>query len=394
MPSYLSLVVSRPRPRRLVGSTLVAGAVLLAAGCDREIPAEPELKSTNAAPFTVGPSSLEFAIPPAATATLTASVQFTGLITARTSDANCATVSPLNVPATKPQGSPLYIATFTVRSVKVGSCTITVTDKQGRRVVVPVQVSTGLAARIVYTGYQDDKDGEIYMVGTGSTPIRLTNSAGADGQASVSPDRTKIAFTSTRDQARGEIYVMDADGSDVVRLTDNAAQDLAPVFSPDGSTIAFSHQDISSGNNGVWIMNADGSNPRQLTTTGIPSSFSPDGARLLYWGLDADDIFTYYALDAADGANQTMLGRGISPSFSPDGSHIVVYNGGGLHIAEADGSDPVRITDGFDLDPVYSPSGNQIAFVRASTGHVHLVKPDGTQLVELTTTASDNPDWK
>jgi alpha-tubulin suppressor-like RCC1 family protein len=49
-------------------------------------------------------------------------------------------VSPLSVPATKPPGSSLYVATFTVTPAAVGSCTITVTDKKGRQVQVPVEV--------------------------------------------------------------------------------------------------------------------------------------------------------------------------------------------------------------------------------------------------------------
>lgn len=56
---------------------------------------------------------------------MTARVQFVGTITAATSDAGCATVSPLSAPATQPPGSPVYVATFSVTPVGAGVCTVT-----------------------------------------------------------------------------------------------------------------------------------------------------------------------------------------------------------------------------------------------------------------------------
>ena len=139
---------SRPRSGHRSLPRLVGGALLLvlalALACDRPETTEPEFKTVSGPAFIVSPGSLAFAIPPRATATLTASVQFTGAITARTSDAGCATVSPLSVPAGKPQGSSQYVATFTVTPTGLGSCTVTLTDKQGRQVPVPVSVSQGV----------------------------------------------------------------------------------------------------------------------------------------------------------------------------------------------------------------------------------------------------------
>jgi hypothetical protein len=384
---------------RELASILVPIIALLAPACDREPPTGLELKSTNAAPLSVSPRSLAFAIPPTSTATVTGRVQFTGTITARTSDPGCATVSPLNVPATKPPGSSQYVATFTVTSVAAGSCTITVTDKQGRSVPVQVQVSLGGSASIVYAGYQDDKDGDLYRLGTGSTPIRLTNSAGEDHEVSVSNDGTRIAFSSSRDHMAGEIYVMDADGSHVTRLTNNTTWDGSPIFAPDGKKIAFWHVDTPAAT-GVWIMDSDGSHPRQLAGVGFPSGFSPDGTRLLYWGLNETDSRTMYTVDAADGGNPATLGPGATPTFSPDGSRIVFASGTGLHVANADGSDPTTLTttSDEDFDPVYSPSGAWIAFVRRSfddgTTRLFMVKADGSSLTPLTTTPVDDPDWR
>ena len=76
-----------------------------------------------------------------------------------------------------------------------------------------------------------------------------------------SPDGTKIAFVSDRD-GDTEIYVMNADGSHPTNLTNTSAEDRTPAWSPDGTKIAF----VSSrdGSAGIYVMNADGSNPTRL----------------------------------------------------------------------------------------------------------------------------------
>ena len=67
-----------------------------------------------------------------------------------------------------------------------------------------------------------------------------------------------------------EVFIMNLDGSDVTRISDNQTYDSNPVFSPDGRGIAYTGQrpfgcDL---NPQVWVMEADGSLPRQLTTNG------------------------------------------------------------------------------------------------------------------------------
>ena len=85
-----------------------------------------------------------------------------------------------------------------------------------------------------------------------------------DSAPAWSPDGRQIAFESTMDGDR-EIYVINADGSNLRQLTHNTLWDEGPAWSPDATKLAFSsgaddlHLDI-------WTMNVDGSDPRQLTT--------------------------------------------------------------------------------------------------------------------------------
>ena len=70
----------------------------------------------------------------------------------------------------------------------------------------------------------------------------------------------EIVFASDRD-GDYDIYVMNSDGSDVRQLTNNDAYDGYPVWSPDGSKIAFlSSRDNRDNQWSLYVMDADGSN--------------------------------------------------------------------------------------------------------------------------------------
>ena len=88
-------------------------------------------------------------------------------------------------------------------------------------------------------------------------------------------DNTKMALQSVRYGSR-EIYVMNADGTNPRRLTHNSESDGNPSWSPDGAKIAFHSK--RDGNGEIYVMNADGTNPRRLTNNSVSDdspSWSP-----------------------------------------------------------------------------------------------------------------------
>lgn len=129
-------------------------------------------------------------------------------------------------------------------------------------------------------------DSQTYIVpAKGGTPRAVGRGALHSGSTNWSPDGTKIAV-GTRG---GQIYVLNADGSGQVRLTDGAF-DLAPTWSPDGQRIAFvrGYYDTESDsltNRRIWVMKADGSDPRRLTRSRRAEwgpQWSPDGAQIVF----------------------------------------------------------------------------------------------------------------
>jgi len=182
----------------------------------------------------------------------------------------------------------------------------------------------------------------------GSGLTRITDTEGYDAEATVGPDG-RVVFTSVRDGDM-EIYSMNADGSDVIRLTNRPGPDGGPFFSPDGTKIVFRGREMEEGpelddyrrllaeelwrptNLEILVMDADGSNLRQVTDLGAASFapyYHPDGERIIFssnWHDPEGRNFDLFMIDE-DGTgleqitfNDTFDGF---PMFSPDGQHLV-----------------------------------------------------------------------
>jgi Tol biopolymer transport system component len=257
--------------------------------------------------------------------------------------------------------------------------------------------------RIAFASTRDGNS-EIYVMNAdGTNQTRLTNNLADDQNPSMSPDSSKIAFTSNRDSAYYQIYLMNADGTNVTRLTNHSAMDFSPSFKSDGSKIVFSSR--PDGNSDIYVMNADGTN--QIRLTNDPSGdeapvFSPDGSKIAF--TSSRDVFNEIYLMNADGTDQMNLtnhpSHDDSPSFSPDGYRIAFTStrDGNLeiYVMNLDGANQTRLTNNaaVDASPSYSPSLGKIAFVstRAGNHEIFAMDTDGSNQTNLT----NNPefDWQ
>jgi Tol biopolymer transport system component len=205
---------------------------------------------------------------------------------------------------------------------------------------------------------------------------------------------SKIAFTSDR-SGNDEIYVMNADGSNVQRITINIAADKQPSWSPDGSRIAFvSNRD---GADGIYVMDSDGTNILRLTNSSgdwFPE-WSPDGNQMAFYS-GRDNHAEVYVMNS-NGTGQTRLtfNSCMMPTWSPDGAKMACVSMGsnpGIYVMNANGTNPVRISTTGSL-PSWSPDGAKIAYVKNED--IFCMDADGSHQVQLTNTFGEDtsPKW-
>jgi TolB protein len=183
----------------------------------------------------------------------------------------------------------------------------------------------------------------------GSDLRRLTNYGVYTAEAVLSPDGSKIVFTSVKDGDL-EIYTMNVDGSNVKRLTNSAGYDGGPWWSPDGTKIVYrahhpgdsaslaryrdllSRDMIRPSEVELYVMNADGSDNRQITRLGganFGPSWTPDGRQIIFSSNHKNprsrnfDLFLVN-LDGT-GLEQVTANPDFDgfPMFSPDGKSLV-----------------------------------------------------------------------
>jgi Tol biopolymer transport system component len=212
----------------------------------------------------------------------------------------------------------------------------------------------------------------------------------------------EIAFVSERD-GNLEVYVMNADGSDPRRLTDYADMDAYPDWSPDGSKIAL-HAHHGSRIWSIYTMNEDGSNRRRLTdseTRDAAPVWSPDGTQIVF-SRDGD----VWVMNTDGSDQQQLTTNPADDSFvdwSPDGTQIVFCSDRDgnweVYVMNADGTDQRRLTDN-DADdwwPDWSPDGAQIALKTNRDGNfeIYVMNADGTDQRRLTNNDAEDgePDW-
>jgi Tol biopolymer transport system component len=193
-------------------------------------------------------------------------------------------------------------------------------------------------------------DGGIYAVGVDGSGLTKISDEGSGPR--WAPDGAQILFFSDTN-GNFDIYVMDADGSNPKRLTSDPADDVSPAWSPGGNEIAFVSE--RNGNTDLYVVGADGSGERRLTESRAPEeafSWAPNGDRIAY-------------VSYRHGAKPENIGIGDAEVFV-----VGVRTGETRNLSR---------NPAWDGDPDWSPDGTRIAFTRRTDhGEIHVMRADGS----------------
>ena len=204
---------------------------------------------------------------------------------------------------------------------------------------------------------------DIFIANADGSDLRnLTNRDGYDAEATLSPDGRRILFTSDRDGDL-ELYAMDVDGTNVTRLTHEEGYDGGAFFSPDGTRVVYrAHHPadpeeladyrslleenlVRPNQVEIWVMEADGSNKRQLTENGAANFapfFHPGGEKIIFssnlHGGGPRDFDLYLIGVDGSGLERVTSSPGFDsfPMFSPDGRYLVWGSHRGSDRGESD----------------------------------------------------------
>jgi Tol biopolymer transport system component len=214
------------------------------------------------------------------------------------------------------------------------------------------------------------------------------------------PLSNQIVFESKR-SGRSEIWYMNADGSDPVQLTREVAGGVStgPALSPDGRQVVFSVWPLGEEWE-IYAVNVDGTGLRNLTNhpafDGWRPAWSPDGGKISFFSTRDDPANDEIYVMNADGTDVRRLTNNPADdamsTWAPDGTKIAFEtNRRGnfdIFLMNPDGTDPVPITthpaeDGW---PAWSPDGTKIAFESWRDGNpeIYVMNPDGSNVVRLT----------
>lgn len=250
---------------------------------------------------------------------------------------------------------------------------------------------------------------------------------GFDGAATpdLSPDGTTIAFTIHDWSTPGpQVATMHVDGTGFNILTNDPIAAKQPRWSPDGTRLAYFRQDAA-GNLRLMVMEADGSNPREIkgthqTADFNPPDWSPDGTQILYTTF-SEGTPRMITIPVAGGSphiiNTSSVWPEVGGAWSPDGRSIAYTRGASVldgilvfevWVMNADGSGAHRLAalPGASAEaPAWSPDGSKVAFIGTTSGIyrnggvlyvIDIATGDITEVLNGTATArrhENRPNW-
>jgi eukaryotic-like serine/threonine-protein kinase len=218
------------------------------------------------------------------------------------------------------------------------------------------------------------------------TFTQLTTDAGNESAASIAPDGKTFAFV--RGVApRRQIFLQRVDSRSAIPLSRSPNDDdRAPAFSPDGSQIAFRS---SRDGGGIFLMGATGESVRRISSEGFDPSWSPDGSEIVFASEEMlsptsrNSVSHLTIVNVATGALRVLCRQdAMQPVFSPNGKRVLFWGlkgrGGQRDLysiaVSGDEKSIVAVMDDVALDwnGIWAPDGKSVIFSSDRGGTMNL----------------------
>lgn len=232
------------------------------------------------------------------------------------------------------------------------------------------------------------RDGRLVRIDSSGQTLLAAQPGALDDEPAYSPDGLRLIFTRSF-QGAVDIFRVNLDGSGLTNLTEGFASDsLDPEYSRDGKQIAFAAA-AGSGQYELYLMNADGTNLRRLTSGAEDRhpSFSPDGNRLVFERgnkVAQVNVLGGVVSELTDGSLPTYFGSGIL--FTRAGEVWLRQNGADRQISHTSEAE-FQALRAADRDQILSlTTGESVVKgrVQAQSGDFYLMNSDGSNARRLT----------
>lgn len=222
----------------------------------------------------------------------------------------------------------------------------------------------------------------------------------------------KIIYPSNADSGgHRDIWIMNADGSNNKQLTSNAGSNLQPCVTPDNRFVVFSSNRGPSGAFNLWRMNIDGTNPVQLTHGDGENqpNCSPDGQWVVFASGGPESVpeprrLWKVSINGGDSIQLTQHSSNWG-AVSPDGKTIACWYKSSdvsewkIALLPIEGGEPVKLFDVTPTSPLHwSPDGKSITYVKTqnAVSNIWSQPINGgvpQQLTKFTAEQITNFDW-
>jgi Tol biopolymer transport system component len=183
------------------------------------------------------------------------------------------------------------------------------------------------------------------------------------GPVSWAPDSKRVVFGRFGEKEPGDIWTVSVEDGTLTQVTNDPAYEGAPKWSPDGKTILYICRYFE-----IWLISADGENPRKIIDYGRPIGWSPDGKWITFYSRGSSNLNLFRLSDERVFEINPPEGVGNFLSWSLDGEKLFFYRNSyafvcNLKVVSTSGGPSFQLGRGLEFWPYvhyWSPDSRRI----------------------------------